>query len=98
MVPAAEPDSSMKPLHPPTAKPAEIVAFCDVNQTRMNYANSRLEALGAKAVPTYKHYEFEQDDREIKPDAVIVTSVDRSHDWYIIRAMELGCDVTPRNP
>ena len=77
---------------------SEIVAFCDVNQTRMNYANSRLEALGAKAVPTYKHYEFDKMIEEIKPDCVIVTSVDRTHDWYIIRAMELGCDVITEKP
>jgi len=77
---------------------SEIVAFCDVNQTRMNYANSRLEANGAKAVPTYKHYEFDKMIEEIKPDCVIVTSVDRTHDWYIIRAMELGCDVITEKP
>ena len=35
---------------------------------------------------------------EIKPDCVIVTSVDRTHDWYIIRAMELGCDVITEKP
>ena len=51
---------------------SEIVAFCDVNQTRMNYANSRLEANGAKAVPTYKHYEFDKMIEEIKPDCVMV--------------------------
>ncbi|MCI9457232.1 MAG: Gfo/Idh/MocA family oxidoreductase [Oscillospiraceae bacterium] len=77
---------------------SEIVAFCDVNQTRMNFANSRLEALGAKTVPTYKHYEFEKMIEEIKPDCVIVTSVDRTHDWYIIKAMELGCDVITEKP
>lgn len=77
---------------------SEIVAFCDVNQTRMNYANSLLESHGAKAVPTYKHYEFDKMIEEIKPDCVIVTSVDRTHDWYIIRAMELGCDVITEKP
>ncbi|MBQ6876770.1 MAG: Gfo/Idh/MocA family oxidoreductase, partial [Lachnospiraceae bacterium] len=77
---------------------SEMVAFCDVNQTRMNYANSVLEAAGVKAVPTYKHYEFDKMIEEIKPDCVIVTSVDRTHDYYIIRAMELGCDVITEKP
>lgn len=77
---------------------SEIVAFCDVNQTRMDFANSRLEELGAKRVPTYKHYEFDKMIEEIKPDYVIVTSVDRTHDDYIIRAMELGCDVITEKP
>lgn len=80
------------------ADTSEIVAFCDVNQTRMNYANSRLEELGAQKVPTYKHHEFDKMIEEIKPDCVIVTSVDRTHDWYIIRAMELGCDVITEKP
>ncbi len=62
---------------------SEIVAFCDVNQTRMDFANSRLEELGAKRVPAYKHYEFDKMIEEIKPDCVIVTSVDRTHDEKI---------------
>lgn len=77
---------------------SEIVAFCDVNQTRMDYANSYLEKAGVSKVPTYKHYEFDKMIEETKPDCVIVTSVDRTHDEYIIRAMELGCDVITEKP
>ena len=80
------------------AETSEIVAFCDVNQTRMDYANEQLQVAGGKKVPTYKHYEFEKMIEEIKPDCVIVTSVDRTHDEYIIRAMELGCDVITEKP
>ena len=80
------------------AETSEIVGFCDVNQTRMNFANNVLEENGAKRVPTYKHYEFDKMIEETKPDCVIVTSVDRTHDEYIIRAMELGCDVITENP
>ena len=77
---------------------SEIVAFCDVNQTRMDYANSYLESVGVPKVPTYKHYEFDKMIEETKPDCIIVTSVDRTHDEYIIRAMELGCDVITEKP
>ena len=77
---------------------SEIVAFCDVNQTRMDWANTWLEELGAQKVPTYKHYEFDKMIEETKPDCIIVTSVDRTHDEYIIRAMELGCDVITEKP
>ena len=77
---------------------SEIVAFCDVNQTRMDYANSCLEKAGVAKVPTYKHYEFDRMIEETKPDTVIVTSVDRTHDQYIIRAMELGCNVITEKP
>ena len=72
---------------------SELVGFCDVNQTRMDYANSYLESMGVAKVPTYKHYDFDKMIEETKPDTVIVTSVDRTHDYYIIRAMELGCNV-----
>ena len=33
-----------------------------------------------------------------KPDVVLVTSIDRTHHNYIIRAMELGCDVITEKP
>ena len=77
---------------------SEMVAFCDLSPTRMGYANKRLESLGAKAVPTYRHTEFDNMIKEHKPDYVIVTSVDRTHDQYIIRAMELGCNVITEKP
>jgi predicted dehydrogenase len=35
---------------------------------------------------------------ETKPDVVIVTTVDCTHDHYICRAMELGCDVMTEKP
>ncbi|MCL1997360.1 MAG: Gfo/Idh/MocA family oxidoreductase [Turicibacter sp.] len=76
----------------------EIVAFCDLSATRMNYANKLLVELGVKAVPTYHFSDFEKMIKETKPDAVIVTTVDRTHDWYIIKAMELGCDVITEKP
>jgi len=78
---------------------AELVAFCDVNQTRMDYANKVLaEEYHAKPVPTYKSEEFESMIQKEKPDCIIVTSIDRTHHKYIIRAMELGCDVITEKP
>ena len=77
---------------------SELTAFCDLSPTRMNYANKILESLGSCAVPIYKHTEFDQMIKETKPDCVIVTTVDRTHDHYIIKAMELGCDVITEKP
>lgn len=78
---------------------SELIGFCDTNQTRMNYANKILqEKYNYKAVPTYKAHEFEEMIKNEKPDAVIVTSIDRTHHKYIIRAMELGCDVISEKP
>ena len=78
---------------------SELVAFCDVNQTRMDYANEVLEQeFGYHKVPTYKAEEFERMIEETKPDIVIVTSIDRTHHRYIIKAMEMGCDVISEKP
>ncbi|TCK98290.1 oxidoreductase family protein [Natranaerovirga hydrolytica] len=78
---------------------SELVAFCDINQTRMDYANKVLkEEYNVEPLPTYKHTEFEKMIKEQKPDAIIVTTVDRTHHTYIIKAMELGCDVITEKP
>lgn len=77
----------------------ELVGFCDNSQTRMNYANNVIETeFGGKAIPTYDATEFEKMIDETHPDIIIVTSVDRTHDDYIIRAMEKGCDVLTEKP
>ena len=78
---------------------SEITAFCDVNQSRMDFANKALiEECGMEPVATYKFTEFDKMIKEQKPDAVLVTSIDRTHHTYIIRAMELGCDVISEKP
>ena len=59
---------------------AELVGFCDINRSRMDYANRRLESkFGYHHVPTYGADEFEKMIEETKPDCVIVmTQVWRS--------------------
>lgn len=65
----------------------------------MDYANRLLEEkYKYQAVPTYKAHEFDRMIEETQPDTVIVTSIDRTHHRYIIRAMELGCDVISEKP
>ncbi|KAM6511484.1 hypothetical protein FALCPG4_016489 [Fusarium falciforme] len=75
-----------------------IVAFCDTNQTRMNYANSKLKAVGHGEVPTYLAADFDKMIQETKPDEVLVTTMDRTHNIYIVRALELGCNVITEKP
>ena len=78
---------------------AQLLAFCDTNQTRMDYANELLvEKHGLEAVPTYLAADFDRMIEEQRPDVVIVTTVDRTHHTYIARAMELGCDVITEKP
>ncbi len=76
-----------------------LVAFCDVNRTRMEYANRRLrEKFSLDPVPVYGVGQFDEMVAREKPEVVIVTSIDRTHDRYILRAMELGCDVICEKP
>ena len=77
---------------------SELVAFCDVNPTRMAVANRAIARHGAKPVPTFTPDRFDEMVRTTKPDVVIVTSIDRTHHRYIVRAMELGCDVISEKP
>lgn len=78
---------------------SEIVALCDTNQTRMNFANGNLESLGHGKVPTYLAVDFEKMIADNKPDEVIVTTgPDRTHNIYIVRALELGCNVVTEKP
>ncbi|GAB2021475.1 Gfo/Idh/MocA family oxidoreductase [Pseudolactococcus yaeyamensis] len=78
---------------------SEIVGFCDVSQTRMAYANRVIhEKYGCPKVPTYFYTDFEQMLDDLQPDCVIVTSVDRTHHDYIIRAMRKGYDVVCEKP
>ena len=79
------------------ADQAKVVGFCDVNQARMDYANSVCFPDGP-AVPTYAADDFDRMISEQKPDVVIVTTMDSAHDRYICRAMELGCDVVTEKP
>ncbi len=77
----------------------ELVAFCDINRTRLNYANKVLrEKYDHPEVRIYEANEFDEMIRIEQPDTVIVTSVDRTHHSYIIRALELGCDVVTEKP
>jgi predicted dehydrogenase len=65
----------------------------------MNYANKLLvEEYKAAPAKTYYYTDFDKMLDETRPDAVIVTSVDRTHHDYIIRAMEKGYDVISEKP
>jgi predicted dehydrogenase len=72
----------------------ELAAFCDVNRTRMAAHNQTLDA----PVPAYAAADFGvMLDRE-RIDAVVVTTVDRTHDEYIVAALRAGCDVVSEKP
>jgi len=78
---------------------SELVALCDINRTRMEYACDVLENQYGYSRPNlYSADEFEKMIETEKPDVVIVTSIDRTHHKYIIKAMEMGCDVISEKP
>jgi predicted dehydrogenase len=77
----------------------ELVAFCDLSQTRMNWYNQKLaETLDMAPRPTYFADQFDQMITDTRPDTVIVSTIDSTHHLYITRAMELGCDVISEKP
>ncbi|KXJ85895.1 hypothetical protein Micbo1qcDRAFT_220219 [Microdochium bolleyi] len=79
-------------------KTSRIVGLCDTNQTRMDYANSKLAELGHDAVPTFTAARFDDMIAQTKPDILIVTTIDRTHDIYIVRALDLGVSVITEKP
>ncbi|HEX7304925.1 Gfo/Idh/MocA family oxidoreductase [Lentzea sp.] len=76
----------------------ELVAFADVNHTRMNVHNERLAELGLDPVPAYDAADFLKMLDEQRVDVVVVTTVDRFHDTYIVEALDAGCDVVTEKP
>ncbi|HAZ55070.1 MAG TPA: dehydrogenase, partial [Franconibacter helveticus] len=50
---------------------AKLVAFCDSNQTRMQYANGLLEKAGAQPASLWQAEHFEAMIRETRPETII---------------------------
>jgi len=75
----------------------ELVAICDTNPGRLALAAKRAASAGAKP-KTYAASEFDRLLKESKLDAVIVTTPDATHDEYIVRALDAGCDAITEKP
>ena len=73
---------------------AKLVAACDRNPKR---ARAALDYAGCDA-KVYSAEEFDKMLEIEKPDGVVVTTMDATHDEYIIRALEAGCDVISEKP
>lgn len=80
------------------AEYCELVGLCDVNQGRLELAQKRSFNLDGSKPPVYDAGDFDKMISEVKPDLVIVTTVDGFHHKYIVRTMELGCDVITEKP
>lgn len=76
----------------------EMVGLCDRNPGRLELARQRSLEFGAAIPPGYAAEDFDRMLRETRPDVVIVTTVDATHDDYIVRALDAGCDVITEKP
>jgi predicted dehydrogenase len=79
------------------ADTAEMAAVCDINRGRLELALDEAEEIGVD-LKGYPAHQFDQMIEECQPNTVIVTTKDCYHDKYIVRAMELGCDVITEKP
>ena len=85
----------------------ELVAMCDMNSGRLEERNRWFVSGQPPPLPptektgpvnTYPAEKFNYMIEKEKVDVVVVTTMDRYHDDYIVRAMEAGCDVISEKP
>ncbi len=87
------------PLATEYAASSTLVGLCDVSPTRMDFFNRTVLARHHfPPVPTAAPAGFEELLRTQRADSVIVTTVDRTHHDYIVRALRMGCDVVTEKP
>lgn len=70
----------------------ELCGVYDINPKRA----ALVSYYGGTEVPVYD--DFDEMLRSVKPDTVIVTTKDCMHDFYVIKALEAGCDVIVEKP
>lgn len=70
----------------------EFVGLCDKNIGRAETAKKML------GVSCATYTDFEKMMQETKPDLLIVTTVDATHDEFIIKGMEMGADIITEKP
>ncbi len=70
----------------------EFVGLCDINPGRLAFG---LQYTGANC-DTFTDFDKMISDQ--KPDLVIVTTKDSNHHQFIIKALEMGCDVLTEKP
>ena len=70
----------------------EFVGLCDINPKRVELAKA---AIGASC-PTFT--DFDRMCDTVKPDLLMVTTVDAFHADYIVRALDRGIDVITEKP
>src|SRR6185369_13747232 len=70
----------------------EFVGLCDINPGRVETAKKML------GVNCATYTDFDKMMKEMKPDRLIVTTVDGTHNEFIIKGMEYGADIITEKP
>lgn len=70
----------------------EFVGLCDINSGRIDLAKKLMKV----DCPGYS--DFEDMILETKPELIIVTTPDSTHHEFIIKGLEMGCDVITEKP
>lgn len=81
-----------KPLVDEYADVAEVVAFCDRNQHRMDLANRLL----GRSIPAFQ--DFDAMLKAARPDVLVIATMDATHHRFIIAGLEAGCEVITEKP
>jgi predicted dehydrogenase len=70
----------------------DYVGLCDINPGRVEYAR---QYMGVTC-PVFT--DFTEMVSKTKPDLIIVTTVDATHDQFIIKGLQMGCDILTEKP
>lgn len=75
-----------------------IAALLDRNPGRMAFHNSQIRAAGSDPAATYEPDDFEAMVSQNDIDTLVVTSMDVTHDTYIVAGLEAGLNVITEKP
>jgi predicted dehydrogenase len=70
----------------------EFVGLCDTNKGRVETAK---KMMGVNC-PAFTN--FEEMMKTVKPDVLIVTTVDATHNEFIVKGMQMGADIISEKP
>ena len=70
----------------------EFVGLCDTNKGRLETAKKMMGV----SCPTFTN--FEEMMKTVKPDVLIVTTVDATHNEFIVKGMQMGADIISEKP
>lgn len=77
---------------------AALVALADPNPVRIAAHNRHIADLGGSPAAAWPADQVAEMLAKERVDTLIVTSVDRTHDDYIVTALESGCNVITEKP